>query len=433
MDASAWAGAKRWLPIAENAHFTVTCALDPVVTCTVKAHSDAASDLTRLDPETAAARVASSSDEEIASLLCGLHVGFAVEVLEEFEPSRRAAIAAWVPGQQGRIWLQGHRFAEGAVARLVEPAPAVFGPEERVDTVLASLRETVKRRMVIYVLVTEPDGKLVGVVAFRELVFARPEQTLGEIMLRNPFFLRPEQPVLKAMQEVVTRHFPIYPVCDADGHLMGIVRGQELFEKQAFEISAQAGSMVGVEKEERIATPWHRSFRSRHPWMQINLVTVFVAGAVVGYFEETIEKIVVLAMFLPVLAGQCNNLGAQALAVTLRGITLGEHRRMGMSRILGKEAWLGLLNGIVTGLIAAVVMYFLALRQGGADAVLLAIATFVSMSLSCVLSGMIGALVPLTLHRMGSDPANASAILLSTVTDVISMGSLLLLATLLLL
>jgi len=396
-------------------------------------HDDSIAELARLDPKTAAARLQDLGDEEIAHRLSGLHVGIAVEVLEEFAPERREAIAAKVPGQQGRIWLRGHDYPEGSVARLIEPAPAVFGPHERVDTVLDSLRETVKRRMVIYVLVTEPDGRLVGVVAFRELVFARPDQTLGEIMLRNPFYLRPEQPVLKAMQEVVTRHFPMYPVCDADGRLMGMVRGQELFEKQAFEISAQAGSMVGVEKEERIATPWFRSFRSRHPWMQINLVTVFVAGAVVGYFEQTIEQIVVLAMFLPVLAGQCNNLGAQALAVTLRGITLGEHRRLGMGRILGKEAWLGLLNGVVTGLIAAVVMYLMAQRQGGADPMLLALATFISMSASCVLSGMIGALVPLSLHRMGSDPANASAILLSTVTDVISMGSLLLLATLLLL
>ncbi len=396
-------------------------------------NDDGIGDLARLDPRTAAGRLKACSDAEIALRLSSLHVGIAVEILEEFEPARRESIAAEVPGRQGLIWLQGHRYPEGSVARLVEPAPAVFGPDERIDAVLASLRETVKRRMVIYVLVTEADGRLVGVVAFRELVFARPEQTLGEIMLRNPFYLRPEQPVLKAMQEVVTRHFPMYPVCDAEGRLMGMVRGQELFEKQAFEISAQAGSMVGVEKEERIATPWHRSFRSRHPWMQINLVTVFVAGAVVGFFEQTIEQIVVLAMFLPVLAGQCGNLGAQALAVTLRGITLGEHRRVGMGRILGKEAWLGLLNGVVTGLIAAAVMYLMAMRQGGFDPLLLALATFVSMSASCVLSGMIGALVPLTLHRLGSDPANASAILLSTVTDVISMGSLLLLATLFLL
>ena len=110
------------------------------------------------------------------------------------------------------------------------------------------------------------------------------------------------------------------------GRLVGMVRGQALFERQAFEISAQAGSMVGVEKEERVGTHWWRSFRLRHPWLQLNLLTAFIAAAVVGVFQDTIDRIVVLAAFLPVLAGQSGNTGCQALAVTLRGMTLGELR-----------------------------------------------------------------------------------------------------------
>ena len=84
--------------------------------------------------------------------------------------------------------------------------------------------------------------------------------------------------------------------------------------------------MVGVEKEERVATHWWRSFRFRHPWLQLNLLTAFVAAAVVGFFQSTIDRLVVLAVFLPVLAGQSGNSGCQALAVTLRGLTLGELR-----------------------------------------------------------------------------------------------------------
>ena len=102
------------------------------------------------------------------------------------------------------------------------------------------------------------------------------------------------------------------------------MRGQTLFEQQAFEISAQAGTMVGVEKEERLGTPWLRSLKFRHPWLQLNLLTAFLAAAVVGMFQDTIDQLVVLAVFLPVLAGQSGNTGCQALAVVLRGITLGE-------------------------------------------------------------------------------------------------------------
>ena len=100
-------------------------------------------------------------------------------------------------------------------------------------------------------------------------------------MIASPFFLRPEMELVDAMKEVVTRHYPVYPVCDDQQRLLGMVKGQVLFEQQAFEISAQAGSMVGVEKEERLATPWQRSFKSRHPWLQLNLLTAFVAAAVV--------------------------------------------------------------------------------------------------------------------------------------------------------
>ena len=196
---------------------------------------------------------------------------------------------------------------------------------------------------------TDPGGRLIGVLVFRDLLFANPDQPLAEIMVRDPFALRPETPVIEALRQVLRRHYPVYPVCDEQGRLLGIVRGQTLFEQQAFEISAQAGTMVGVEKEERLSTPWRRSLRSRHPWLQLNLLTAFVAAAVVGCFQNTIDKIVVLAVFLPVLAGQSGNTGCQALAVTLRGMTLGELDAGGARALVFKEAWLGFLNGVLVG------------------------------------------------------------------------------------
>jgi magnesium transporter len=286
--------------------------------------------------------------------------------------------------------------------------------------------------MVIYVFVTETDGRLVGVVAFRELVFANPEQTLGDIMLREPFYLRPEQPLPDAMREVVKRHYPIYPVCDAAGRLLGLVKGQVMFEQQAFEISAQAGSMVGVEKEERLATPWKRSFRFRHPWLLINLLTVFAAAAVVGYFQHTIDRIVVLAAFLPVLAGQCGNLGAQSLAVTIRGMTLGELRGMSLGRLMVKEAWLGLLNGSVTGFLAGAGMYLAARQQELDNPFGLGFITMAAMALACLLSGLAGVGIPIAMKRFGADPATASSIFLTTVTDISSMAFFLAFATMLL-
>ncbi|HEY8231225.1 MAG TPA: magnesium transporter, partial [Vicinamibacteria bacterium] len=229
----------------------------------------------------------------------------------------------------------------------------------------------------------------------------------------------------------VARHFPVYPVCDPAGVLVGTVRGRTLFEEQALEISAQAGAMVGVEKEERLATPWSRSLRFRHPWLQLNLLTAFLAAAVVGVFQGTIDRLVVLAVFLPVLAGQSGNTGCQALAVTLRGLTLGELRRGDARRLVAKEGLLGLLNGALVGITAGVGMLIVARAQGEPHALVLAVVVFAAMVASCVVSGLAGALIPLTLRRLGADPATASSIFLTTATDVASMGLFLTLATLL--
>ncbi|MFO0028682.1 MAG: CBS domain-containing protein, partial [Pseudomonadota bacterium] len=125
-----------------------------------------------LDPRTAARRLADSSDAEIADRLTRLRTGHAVEVLEEFDPERRERIAAATPFGQGQLWLKGHAYAEGTVGRLIERPPAVFRPDAIVARVVEELRETVKRRIVSYIFVTEADGTLVGVVAFRELLFA---------------------------------------------------------------------------------------------------------------------------------------------------------------------------------------------------------------------------------------------------------------------
>jgi len=378
--------------------------------------------ISTLDPRTAARRLAPLPDEQIAAILGDMHVGYAVEILAGFESDRRARIAAATPFGQGQLWIEDHGYPEGTVGRLVEIPPAVFRPEAVVAEVIPALRETVQRRMVVHIFVTGPDGELVGVVAFRELLFARADQTLAEIMQRDPFCLRPETSLVDAMREVLARHSPVYPVCDEARHLLGMVQGQALFEQQSFEISGQAGAMVGVDKEERLATPWPRSLRLRHPWLQVNLLTAFAAAAVVGYYEDTIRQFVVLATFLPVLMGQCGNLGAQSLAVTLRGMTLNELRAEHTLKLAAKEGMLGLCNGFLTGLVAALAMYLAARGHDNPGALALAGVLLAAMTAACVLSGVAGALIPVTMRRLGADPAMASGIVLSTATDVASMA-----------
>jgi magnesium transporter len=381
----------------------------------------------------AARRLEGVPERQVVDVLRSLTPQVADAVLQAMDEARRRAVLAAAPAVESAQWQANLRYPEGTVGRIIEPAQAVFAPTLTVAETVERIRELVKSTFVTYCFVTDADRRLLGVVAMRDLLLADRTSRLEAIMLRNPFSLSADLPLLDAARAVVARHFPEYPVCDADGRLLGLVRGRTLFEQQALDISAQAGAMVGVEKEERLSTPWSRSFRFRHPWLQLNLLTAFVAAAVVGAFQDTLDKLVILAVFLPVLAGQSGNTGCQALAVTLRGMTLGELRADGARRLVAKEGLLGLMNGAFVGVSAAIGMYVVARMQGNPDAVVLAIVVMLAMIGSCIVSGLSGALIPLTLRRLGADPATASSIFLTTATDVASMGLFLGLATLLLL
>ena len=187
--------------------------------------------------------------------------------------------------------------------------------------------------------------------------------------------------------------------------------------------------MVGVDREERLGTSWQKSLKSRHPWLQLNLLTAFIAAAVVGAFEDTLEKVVLLAVFLPVLAGQSGNTGCQALAVALRGMTLGELKSGKEKRAMLKEAILGVCNGAMVGLTAGLGMFIYATMQNHPSPLKLAAIVFAAMIGACVVSGVSGVVVPVTLKKLGADPATASSIFLTTATDVVSMGLFLGLAT----
>lgn len=360
-----------------------------------------------------------------------LNPGTAQEILAEMAPGALAAVSRSASPDLARQWLRNARYPAGVVGRLMEPPNAVFSPGMSVGEAIEQLRAIVRTALVTYGYVVDGEGRLLGIVTMRDLLFNERAATLGDVMLKDAFSFPAGTPVADAMKLTLNRHYPVYPVCDDSGRLVGLVRGAAIFEEQAFEITAQPGSMVGVEKEERVTSPIGRAFKFRHPWLQLNLLTAFAAGGVVAMFQGTLDKLVILATFLPVLAGQSGNTGCQALAVTVRGMTLGDIRAGAGKALVAKEFFLGLANGGVTGVLCGIAMFFLARSQDSPHALLLGLAVFLAMMGACAISGVSGALVPLALKRLGADPATASSIIVTTATDVASMGLLLGLATVL--
>ena len=369
----------------------------------------------------AAAKLTNLSGEDIARELIHLSPGFAQDVLEALPTDARERATSAAPDDVAFQWQRNSLYDSGTIGRMMEPVVAAFPPDSKVGETIEDLRELVTRALITYVYVVDDEHRLHGIVTMRDLLFSDRERTLEEVMLRGAFALHAAMPLKDAMRLVLDRHYPVYPVVDAERRLIGLVRGQTMFEAQAIEITLQAGSMVGLEKEERLGTPW----------LQLNLLTAFLAAAVVGMFQDTIDRLVILALFLPVLAGQSGNTGCQALAVTLRGMTLGELKPGTERPLVAKETWVGCLNGVGVGIAAAVGMYITATGQSQEQPVMLAFVVFLAMVASCMASGISGAIIPLTLKRFGLDPATASSIFLTTATDVVSMGMLLGLATIL--
>ena len=321
---------------------------------------------------------------------------------------------------------------DATVKDLMTPPVGLFRGTETVAEAVETLREATKSAFITYCYVTDEQGRLGGVVVMREMLLAKPGDKLADIMIEEPFALREDMLLEDALKEALGRHYPVYPVVDAAGTLVGLVRGETLFANRAVAISGQSGSMVGVDKEERLGTPLKRSLLLRHPWLQINLLTAFVAAAVVGIFEDTLSQLVILAVFLPVMAGQTGNTGCQALAVTLRGMTLGDLKAGSERSLVLKEGTLGFFNGVLVGLTAGAGMIAYAMMQGEAQPLVMGLVVLISMVTACTVASIAGAMIPLTLKKLGADPATASSIFLTTASDVASMGIFLSLATVLL-
>lgn len=371
-------------------------------------------------PLDAAEMLAQEAPETIEAVLRELPQALALRIAIELPASLRPQ------GDEGDSKLP----VPGQVSELTDPERGVVKSGTTVQQAIDLLRASEFVSEITYLYVVDAGEKLIGLVVIRDLLLSELTQAVDDIMIARPFALSPTMEIGDAIKAAVRRHYPVYPVVDAEGRLIGSVRGWRLAEQQVIEISAQAGRMVGV-TEEQVDTPLWEAFKKRHVWLQINLVTAFLAGAVVSLFEGTITQIVVLAAFLPILAGQSGNTGCQALAISLRGLTLGNFDQIPRGKLLFKEGALGVMNGLGTGLVAAIAMWFYAGSSEGSTAspIMLGLTILLAMTGACLSSGLSGVMIPVTLRKFGFDPATASSIFLTTVTDIVGMGLMLLLAT----
>jgi magnesium transporter len=358
-----------------------------------------------------------------AHLLAEAEPAAATAVLAQLESEARSRALAGLEPQVARELGELLAYPDDSAGRLMDSRVSPLRAGISVADALARLR-TVQRRGLRELFVIDDDGRLAGRVEIQDLATADEAASLRSITRAIVAAVRDLDPREDVVAALTQHPITVLPVVNHAGRFVGVIRQPELVAALERETSVDIQTMVGASRDERaLSGPWF-AVRKRLPWLQINLLTAFLAAAVVGIFESTIATFTALAVLLPVVAGQSGNAGAQALAVTMRGLVLREIGLRQWRQVLGKEAAAGLLNGVAVATTTALGVY---VWSGSAGLVLVISA---AMVISMIAAGIAGALVPVLLHRFGQDPATASSIILTTVTDVVGFFSFLGIATL---
>ncbi|MDX1453507.1 MAG: magnesium transporter, partial [Oleiphilaceae bacterium] len=264
-----------------------------------------------------------------------------------------------------------------------------------------------------------------GSIELAQLVLADNRMRLSK--LAQP--IRVATSALDPKDEVVEmfehQRLTALPVLDANNRVIGVIRNEDIFQDTKEELTSDMASMVGASKDEKALSSSWFAVKKRMPWLQINLLTAFLAAAVVGAFEDLIAQFTALAILLPVAAGQSGNAGAQALAVTMRGLTLREITTRHWLQVFRKESAVGFMNGIAVAITCAIGVWWWSGSSGLALVMILAMIS--SLTIACGA----GALVPVALKKLGLDPAQSSSIVLTTITDIAGFMSFLGIALLL--
>ena len=264
-----------------------------------------------------------------------------------------------------------------------------------------------------YCYVVDDHQRLLGVLSMRDLMLAPSDELLENVMRGDVFTVDGSLDREEVANQLSGHRFFAAPVVDAEKRLLGIVKSDQLIEEVQEEASEDIQKMYGAGGDERPFSPVAFSLRKRLPWLHVNLLTAFTAAAVIALFEDLIARITILAVFLPVVAGQGGNAGAQTLAVIIRGIVLREIPPHRISRLLLKEVWLGVLNGLVIGAVTGLVAW---LWNGNP---FLGVVIALAMLVSLAIAGLAGAVIPLGMKALRRDPAQSSMILLTTITDIV--------------
>lgn len=391
-------------------------------------HPEAAADvLEELTPSEAAALVSEMETDQAVDLIGALEAQDRTAVLAALDPKTASDVES--------LLLYAADSAGGMMTTDVAALPVGLSAGEAIESLRVLHAELGSNLRYVYVI--GEGRRLVGVVPFRKLVFARPGDGLDEIMETNIVSVHTDTDREEVAEQIQRYNLIAIPVVDIHGALVGMVKVSEAIEAILAEVGEDITAMVGAGVEETVFTPVSLSVRRRLPWILFNLVVGMLLAGVISRFETTLATFAVLAAYMPVIALLAGNSGAQSLAVIIRSMAVGDLPAGRAVRAIRRELLVGLIDGTVMAFTAAFIAALtVGLFQSGANDVApldLAVIVFVSVWISFLVAGLVGAGIPVVLRRLGQDPALASNIFLTMITDIVGFTSFLLTATFLLL
>ena len=391
--------------------------------------------LVERQPKLAMEGVSELGPERGALLLAGKSAEDIVKLVQEIASDDAAALVDYLPEELSHEVLELMRrresgqveslldYPEQTAGRIMNPNVFALSEDLTVAEAVTALQSAINVEMVFYLYVVDARRHLVGVTSLRRLLLVSPETPLKRIMTPDVFSVRVDTDQEEAARLVASYNLLAIPVVDEENKIAGVITVDDVIDVLKDEATEDLYRLSGLSGDERIETPAFEALKKRLPWLGINLGTAFLAASVVAAFEHTISQATALAVFMPIVAGMGGNAATQTLTVIVRGLALGELSWANARKALFKEGAIGLGNGVVLGVVAALVAW--AMKGNPVLGLLLGMAMVCNM----FVASTVGTLVPLGLKAMKVDPALASSVFITTFTDVVGFASFLGLAT----
>ena len=367
--------------------------------------------------------LADQPPERIALWLLDLPSDDAAALIDELPEDLSAAVLDRMrPHESGEV-ENLLEYREQTAGRIMNPTVFALSEELTAGEAIQALQGSREVEMVFYLYVVDERRHLVGVVSLRRLLLVAPETPLQRIMTTDLISARVETDQEEVAQHVANYNLLAIPVVDEENKLVGIITVDDVIDIIKDEATEDLYRLAGVSGDEHVFTPVRESARKRLPWLAMNLVTATLAAIVVRAFQETIDQVVVLAVLMTIVASMGGNAATQTLTVIVRSIALGELTWGNSRKALLKEALVGLGNGLALGTVGGLVAWQLS------GNIFLGLILALAMVINLLVAAVAATLIPIALRALKVDPALASAVFITTLTDVFGFFAFLGLAT----